>query len=642
MNILPKFILAAGLAALGTATLQAQPFARGNFNDWGTAQLNDDGDGSYSLTVSGGTPGAFHEWKVDPVGDWATSFPGQNAKARYDAYGEFTFHWYPGQQNDGWRPIANRIGFSDPGNMPWEIMGQFNNWDDNVDTAARQMSSNGNGLYTVTYTIPNPGTYAFKFRAPGSWDYAVGNEFSPGSGDASVTTTEPNEAVTFQLDLPRGRWLAGDPLPAPTNQVTFIVDMAVPINEYPSTSGFDPNSDTVYVRGSFNNWQTQPELALTRMEGTTVYSNTVEIVGYSGTQISYKFYGDPFPMEETPLLSCNAARMITLNGGNMTAPLAYWSDRQITSPTNEIRVRVDMAVQIATGAFDPASDQVYARGTFNNWQQTEMTATENTNIYEAVLTLPNWPIGSCVRYKFFHTHPGAPNGGWESPIGTGGGDREFIVTSSMQTNATLSFNDIEICDVLEETTMVTFSVNMAGAVGAEGTPVYDGTQNVYINGDFLGWWSWGNAEAAAPYQMTKAGDVYSITLPVAPGNNLMLTYKYSMDTSDNEAGFGINHTRYIRTTAGPTDYVMPQDAWIGSNTNANLRAETKFGSLVAVPGQPGEVQLEWMGLKCVQLQSTTNLTSPFWTTHAGTDGNNSAVMPTTDDQRFFRLFDVSP
>ena len=85
MNILPKFIMAAALAAISSATLQAQPFARGEFNNWGTTQMNDDGDGSYSLTISGGTPGALHSFKVDAVGDWSSAFPSQDARAKYDA-----------------------------------------------------------------------------------------------------------------------------------------------------------------------------------------------------------------------------------------------------------------------------------------------------------------------------------------------------------------------------------------------------------------------------------------------------------------------------------------------------------------------------------------------------------------------------
>ena len=635
--------MAAALAAISSATLQAQPFARGEFNGWGTTQMNDDGDGSYSLTISGGTPGALHSFKVDAVGDWSSAFPSQDARAKYDASGEFTIHFYPGGQNDGWRPLGSRVGFTDPGNMPWEIHGAFNNWDDAVDTAARQMTSNGNGLHSVTYTIPTPGTYEFKFRAPSSWEYSIGPEFSPNTGNASVTTTDPNEAVTFQLDLPRGRWLAGDPLPAPTNRVTFLVDMAVPILEYPATSGFDTNADIVYVRGGFNNWQTQAEFALTRMEGTTIYSNTVDIVGYSGTVVSYKFYGDPFPGEETPLLICNDVRTVTLNGTSVTAPLAYWSDKQLSSPTNQLTLSVDMSVQIATGAFTPGVDQVYARGTFNNWNQLAMTQSENdTNVYEAALTLPNWPLGSCIRYKFFNGRAGAPNDGWESPISTGGGDRQVNITATVQTNGPVFFNDVDICDMVEETNYVTFSVNMAGAVGTSGTPVYDGTQEVFLNGDFLSWWAWGSPSAAEPYRMNKNGDIYSITVPVPPGNNVMVTYKYSMNTEDNEAGFGTNHVRFIRSAAGVTNYTMPTDMWIGTNSNSALRTETKFGALVAVPGSPGQVQLQWMGMKCVQLQSTTDLTTTNWVNHAASDGANSTNMPASESMQFFRLIDMSP
>ncbi len=429
-------------------------------------------------------------------------------------------------------------------------------------------------------------------------------------------------------------------VPPPTNQITFTVDMGVPIAIFaanPSdTAGFDPNNDTVYVRGNFNGWATQPAYALVRVGTSSIYSNTVEIAGFPGTVVNYKFFAEFFPGEETPLLTCNAAREFVITNTTQTVPQSAWSDRSLSDPTNTITFQVNMALEQALGRFDPAIDGVFARGSFNGWG-TFGPLTNNpagdTNIFIGVVTVENWPIGACVNYKYWNNNATAPNGGYES-----GSDRQFNLTASDYVLPVRAFNDADICDVIEATNLVTFSINMAGAIGTDNT-VYDGTQNVYLNGDFAGWWGWGTPPPA--YQMTKSGDIYSLTVPLPPGNNLRLVYKYSLGGADNEAGFGQDHVRYIRTLPGETNYSFPQDNWLGTNATflAN-RTEPKFGNLVAVPGAPGQVQIQWLGLKCVQLQSISNLTTGTWVTYPATDGLSTSNKTVVGSSEFFRLIDT--
>lgn len=200
-----KRLLVLVAAGLLTANAMAQYNARGSFNGWGETPMNDDMDGSWSVTIGGLNPGERHLFKV-AQNDWASSWPGSDAKSAVDANGEMTIHFFPGAISDGWNPGADRVGYDDHGQFGWEITGAFNNWDDNIDPAERQMTDMGNGLYSVDYTIANPGTYDFKFRESGSWDISIGGDFGNSAGNAQATTTLPNETLTFQLDLPNGRW----------------------------------------------------------------------------------------------------------------------------------------------------------------------------------------------------------------------------------------------------------------------------------------------------------------------------------------------------------------------------------------------------------------------------------------------------
>ncbi len=198
------------VALVAVATLQgiasAQPFdARGTFNGWGQTPMTDNLDGTYSVTIGALVPGALHDWKID-TGNWASSWPGSNVTSAVDAAGNMTLHFRPGPIADGWSPAADRVGYSDPGQFGWEIMGSFNNWDALVDTAARQMTDLGSGLYSVDYTIATPGMHSFKFRESNSWAVSTGDDFGNAAANISVTTTVPNELLTFQLDLPNGRF----------------------------------------------------------------------------------------------------------------------------------------------------------------------------------------------------------------------------------------------------------------------------------------------------------------------------------------------------------------------------------------------------------------------------------------------------
>jgi hypothetical protein len=478
--------------------------------------------------------------------------------------------------------------------------------------------------------------------------YTTGGGGTDGAIDALSTNTQSiaNWGDAFVTQYPRSYTIVTPP--APTNNVFFQVDMGVPMAEASLTSGFNPGAgDKVFIRGNFNAWPAfpAPQYEL-KSAGGNIYTNTVQIVGDAGTDINYKYFIDFNSQEENRVLSCNnEVRSATLNGTNLVTPLAYWGDRSLTDPTNSLTFQVDMTVEIATGNFTPGVDTIYARGTFNSWGTTvplSPLTPPATNIYAGTVMLTNWPIGACIKYKFQHDHPGAPNSGYET-----GSDRSFTLVSATQTNAVRFFNDVDPCDVLLETNYITFTVSMTNAVGTyNDTVVFDGTQSIFLNGNFAGWWGWNNPlSGASNYIMSPVGGTsnYTLTVALPPGTSQRLQYKYSMNLADDEAGPGEDHVRYIRTVPGQTSYTLPLDNWTGTNANniANLQ-EPKFGNLRIVPGSPGQVQVQWLGYKCVQLQSAGNLSSPAWITYTNTSGFSGTNLPSTGGQQFFRLVDPSP
>jgi hypothetical protein len=292
-----KFSAVAGAVAASVFTSQAQPYVAGDFNGWNSSSSPMTGSpAGYTYVVPPGTgyPGSLDEFKVLQTGGfWNVTFPPNNVWTLFDSSGGNTFYYYPGPFSDGWYPLEDRVGYADPGDVSFELAGDFNGWNGGTPMVLKV-----NGIYTNTLVIPTPGTYGFKFRTPGTWNEAqVGTDFGENTGNASVTTTTPNEPVLFQLDLPNGRYQALV-VPPVTNQVVFAVDMTSQIG----LGAFNPATDSVFVSGDFNGsagvWPgTGPGALLltnrpsyTGDSDTNIYYGTNTFVGSPGTvPTNYKF-----------------------------------------------------------------------------------------------------------------------------------------------------------------------------------------------------------------------------------------------------------------------------------------------------------------------------------------------------------------
>ena len=664
MKSTPILLAIAALLAGSISSSKAQSYyVRGSFNNWGNTPyvggvpLNDNLDGSYSLTVDGLTysltNGTRVQFKVLTDDDWGKpTWPGSNCSSYIGTNGVLTIHFRPGNINDGYSPSGNRVGYDDSQQHDWSLYGNFQGAYADVAT----LTDAGNGVHTVNYVVTNaPGTYQFKFRRPPTFDTMVGTDFGSGSLNISVTTTQANQTLAFTLDLPNGRWVVGSPLQTPTNWVSFVCDMQVPIALYDQDltdpNGFDTNSENPHVRGSFNAGSVGGDWQLFQVPGTTLYSNTVPVEAFIGDTVTYKFWKDyDTGQYEQPALLCEDPRdrSLTITNASMSAPPAYWCDRKLSDPDINISFAVDMSLQESLGFFTNGVDSMYVRGSLSQigWGPGILLTNHPapyTNVFSTVVTMRYTPIPPCVnRYKFYIDRPPGGTDVWESPISTGGNDREFTITS---TSVAISnfWNGLTPCDTLEEETQVTFSVDMTGAVShPNGTITYDGTQTVYINGEFLSWQSqvgggdWGtNPKPELALTKNPTSDVHSITLPISAASKLQMVYKFSMGGEDNEAGQQTNHVRYIRLDAGSTNYTMPRDVWTITNPGVP-RVEPEIGGLAARASTPGNVVLEWSGLPCTSMQAGPTPAGPFSNLFEAR-GVSSTNMPVSGEQMYFRL-----
>jgi hypothetical protein len=504
------------------------------------------------------------------------------------------------------------------------VHGTFNGWG-NYSLTNNPAGANPS-LYTGTVVDSSDATGAkleYKYCInDGGWESLACNRAAvlPSAADASLTLP----LVFFN-----------DRAPATvSDNVTFRIDMTDEI----ALGTFNPSVDVVNVRGPFNGWGTTT-MTNNPLVNSNIYIAVVPISDSAAMTEHFKFSINNYGWETVSDLNqdCSGNRYFNLwpTNGDLLLPLVSFSDKPVVSPvTNAVTFQVDMSGQVAAGLFLPA-DTVECRGTFNGWTGgvfllTNNPAGSNPTLYTGTSLVLGIP-GDAITYKFWQSDPSAAHLGYESPLSTEGNDRRFnlLAHNGEVTLGPVFFNDLSANMVLRSDTLVTFTVDMTGAVGTDGL-VFDPLNHyVCINGDWMPWWSWAPG-AAFEYQLWPEGlgSNYSITLPLPRGTPLALAYKYSINGLDNESGFKQNHVRYIRV---PGNYTLPTD------TFGHQTVEATFGNLRIDRPSGQRALVSWLGLPGVHLQVTTNLSGAAWHDLVETDGLNSTNYPVTTGQAFFRL-----
>ncbi len=105
--------------------------------------------------------------------------------------------------------------------------------------------------------------------------------------------------------------------------------------------------------------------------------------------------------------------------------------REYSDPGNleelTVKFSVDLNYQIKNGIFNPATDEVFLKGSFNGWSDQNPMSLESDGIYTSTLVLE--PSAS-YQYKYFINSAGAENGGWEMNIADGENGNRVLKTGT--------------------------------------------------------------------------------------------------------------------------------------------------------------------------------------------------------------------
>lgn len=559
--------------------------------------------------------------------------------------------------------VAVTNGTFNPATQTVAVRGGFTGWGNAFVHLTNNPSAANTNLYTGTTNI---------LTANGANGSAADYKFTLEGGGSVYETTADNNNRVFVIPATSGGSLVNpvsyfsDTPPTPpgpeTNTVTFRVDMAQQIN----IGAFNPGTDTVYARGTFNSFSqslpmtNDPSIHRTNAFGavtTDVWVAETNIECTAGSQVEYKFFIDNGNNWENPAIGDpdnSNNRFSQYPGGAAALPIVYFGDAAYAPTfTNNVTFQVDMSVQIAKGNFDPNSAYMECRGSFNNWGNPQFLLTNNPNatnpdLYTGVFAvIAGKGTTPTIQYKFWGSDLG--NSGYELPASTGGNNRSVTLQeTNHETLPSVYFNDAGPSSGLSQNCLVTFRVSMTNAIGTDSYVFDPSVDFVALNGvttlDRTGFWGWAPNETAglanmgsgfyepAELDMTNypvGSEIYQVQITVPAGSPFAINYKYGLDAVDNEAGFAQNHQRYIRADTG--SYVLPLD------TFGNQLVEIPFGDLTISSPAGSTIPISWLGLPNVHLQTSTNLGAGF-TDHPETAGMSSTNYPVGPGATFFRLY----
>lgn len=114
----------------------------------------------------------------------------------------------------------------------------------------------------------------------------------------------------------------------------------------------------------------------------------------------------------------------------------------IAPAITNITFSVDASVLISENKFNPATDKLYIRGSFNNYELTHQLKAGNNSIYSLTIPLAS---NIYIDYKYFSTAVNANNNGWENNFPASyNGNRHINFGTNHLTLATVYYNDVDM------------------------------------------------------------------------------------------------------------------------------------------------------------------------------------------------------
>jgi hypothetical protein len=477
------------------------------------------------------------------------------------------------------------LGQFDPSSAQVVVRGELNAW----GCSAPMTDDDGDGIYEIVLPRDNlaPGSYPYKFNVgclDSGWE---------GGGDRlyTVTGSETDTDGNGYVEVTTHRYFDDIDTPGKDTEVLFRCDMNVQI----SLGVFTAGVDTVHLRGEINGWGCTE---MTDDDGDGVYEVSVQKTGVAPKTYGYKFNidcGDHWESGDNRFYTITGSEADADGDGFVEASITrFFDDIDSATPTHDVdlRFRCDMSAQITLGRFVPGVDTLQLRGEINTWGCSEMADEDGDGVYEISFKLPGLPEKT-YEYKF-NINCGNL---WED-----GGNRQYTVDGTApdtdgdgfgEITLLRFFNDTSPDDLLLSDVTVVFSVDLSSVrraldAGRTIVPVQDHggpiasfaeITSVGVTGPFAGW-NWTQftpqnllVDDGTGFDSVAGDSIFTGAYVLVAGSSRDLTYKYSLNGYDNEAGFGNDHA--VRIDGDAPELHLAVDCYGSLNTDPRL----PFGSV---------------------------------------------------------------
>lgn len=430
----------------------------GSFQGWNpsSTSLNDNGDGTYSITVPVETNSTVQFKFINGI-DWPQQETVPSDCGVSDGFGGFNRAIYVLEDNAGYgavcfsecdecgivvEPETVQVLFQV--NMSNEIVspqgvhlaGNFQGWNPN----ATVMTDLGGGNFEILYEVPANTQAQFRFINGSEWinaeivpsDCGIDNGFGE-----NIRTLDVLDVNTVYGPVCFGE--CANCTPAVPTMVIFQVDMS---NETVSPDG-------VHVVGNFNDW------SLIATEMASNGDGTYQAVAFvnSNSELIYKFVnGIDWQFSEIVPAECgsddgsgNINRTIAVLNDAVTTPLVCFGSCSecVIVPTVDVTFLVDMSNETVS------ADGVHIAGDFNDFSPTATPMTFiGGGVYSATVALGQ---NQQVFYKFINGNDFSfvENVPFEcgQNDGFGGYNRSIVTNNSNFTTNPICFSSCEACTV---------------------------------------------------------------------------------------------------------------------------------------------------------------------------------------------------
>jgi len=329
--------------------------------------------------------------------------------------------------------------------------------------------------------------------------------------------------------------------------VEFKVDMRVQTK----LGNFTPGTDMVKLAGNFNGWN-NGATEMTDADNDTVYTVSIDTFAVNDT-LYFKFIKGADGWE-----SIDNREYIVVAGSNTVS--AFFNNVSVISKPIAITFSCNMEFESVSGRFNPATDTLTVRGSFNGWSGNDIMtqSASDPNFYEKTVTYAP-TVGEVINYKYAYIN--STGVAWE-----GDPNKTYTVTQAdIDAGAAYierTYNDLTLESVTNYPVTVKFVVNVNGAVSSVTGVPFSSIDRIVVCGANapLQWptGGWPDADSAVVKELYNdgthgdlvAGDsLWSADIKFPQYSPLRIQYKYGANwglesntgSNDNESSVGTDH-----------------------------------------------------------------------------------------------------